>query len=172
MVSQAEYEGVYSESPGRESAAERENRYLQRRLDQLEAERLGITVEQLEEKRFAEFVERKGPPPETEMGRALRIAAEQAQAHESGILARYGVPEDADGNLKLVLLQLTTDAHSQMLFRSLIAAIAGVDAGESTSLRDIVAWWPSLSPEVGEAIGGLARHYATVYRSMASYRAG
>lgn len=170
MVSQAEYEGIHQEQEPRETAVERENRYLRRRLDQIDAEKLGLTVEQLEAKRFAELCASR-PAPESDAIRAAKLAIEQAQARQNLYLAHYGVPDDADANLKLVLCNLNTDARSQVLFRSLIAAIAGVDRGESTSLRDIVAWWPSLSPEVGESLGALALHCGTLYRSAANSQA-
>lgn len=156
MVSQMAYEGVYSEPEPRETAAERHARYLQNRLDQLEAEKLGLTLEQMREQRIDEWAKRTARPYVSPMVQAL----ENSRAREAEFLAAVGVADDADEHLKATILAIR-DEQSIGMFGRLIAAIAGESTEAIQGQREIIATWPTLTPDVRAAIAALAsRHNA------------
>ena len=166
MVTQFEYGGIESDLGSRETAAERQARYLQRQLDQLEAEKLGLTLGQLEEQRWEELAKRTARPHFSPIVQAL----EQARAMDAAWLARVGVPEDADEHLKVTILALR-DEQSQVLFARLVTAIVGKSLEAVQGQREIVSNWTLLTTDVRMTIAAAAlRHNALIQeaRSQAS----
>jgi hypothetical protein len=172
MISQMEYDNYQGSQSRRETPAEREVRCLRRRLDEMEAEKLGISVNELEEKRLEEHCAAiaNQPQQETAAMAFVRQEIERRRRADEQWLSAWGVPSDASGELKRVVLCLTEE-RSQLVVIDLVAACAGeeLDRSQPTG-RQMLAMFPKLTPAVQVAIVHIAAEYAHL-RSQVLFQA-
>lgn len=151
MISQMDYENYNPSQERRETPAEREVRQLRRRIDEMEAEKLGMTVQELEEKRFQEFCNATQPPKESAALASIRQEMERQQRAAESWLAAWGVPAESSDELKSVVVNLRCEL-SQTAIIGLVAACVGEDLNDSEPTgRQMVRMFPKLAPSVQKA---------------------